>query len=605
MKRLYSPLLALGLGLGLGVGLGFGTGALSAQSPEAFGERVDVNVVNVEVYVTDRDGKPVSGLQRKDFEVLEDGKPMEIVNFDAFSVQAVPGAADPAAPAVSGQSASGTEAPAAATSTPDGQHLAIFIDNVFLRPAHRSRALTQIRSFLSEALGPEDKVMVVTQDPGLHVRLPFTADRAALAAALTSIESLPSPGLQMDNDRKRALDLLMSIREVNSAGPAGSPCDPDIAIPAHTYAEETRQEVLRSIGTLTLVVNSLAGIPGRKALLHVSDGLPLTPGEELFEVLSTLCGGGGGTTGLVDAYDAEANGDVGAYKGSQAPLDALKYSTTNEFNALAAHANAQRVTFYPLQASGVQGSASADSSFGPNERLLQIPSVAFIQSTNLRSSLTLLASETGGRAIFDANVLGPELARIQQDFGTYYSLGYAPKHFGDSQQHRIEVKVKRPQTKVRHRQAYRDKPVMERTVDRTLTSLFYGTEDNPLEIGVELGDPTPAAEGQFKVPVRLRIPLFKVSFRDQSAEIVARLRLIVATGGMGGEASRVRQVEVPVRISRDKALVAMGKYYEYEVMMTLPAGEQKVAISVRDEGSGLTSYLVRTVDAGGAVVPAR
>src|SRR5437588_10930651 len=84
--------------------------SLAAQaSPPAtgkFGSQVDVNVVNVEVYVTDANGKRVDGLQRGDFTLLEDGKPMQIVNFDAVDrtapVQAAARLAPVAVPAAPG-----------------------------------------------------------------------------------------------------------------------------------------------------------------------------------------------------------------------------------------------------------------------------------------------------------------------------------------------------------------------------------------------------------------------------------------------------------------------------------------------------------------------
>jgi len=41
-------------------------GAQAAAGRE-FGERIEVNTINVEVHVTDRNGKPVTGLQRGDF----------------------------------------------------------------------------------------------------------------------------------------------------------------------------------------------------------------------------------------------------------------------------------------------------------------------------------------------------------------------------------------------------------------------------------------------------------------------------------------------------------------------------------------------------------
>src|SRR5688572_25929801 len=80
----YSFRLALALAAGLLPGL-----ALAQAPPEnpepTFFESIDVNVVNVEVYVTDKQGRRVQGLTRDDFQVLEDGKPVEITNFYAVS----------------------------------------------------------------------------------------------------------------------------------------------------------------------------------------------------------------------------------------------------------------------------------------------------------------------------------------------------------------------------------------------------------------------------------------------------------------------------------------------------------------------------------------
>ena len=56
----------------------------TAPPPSAdtsFREVIDVNVVNLTVRVTDKEGRPVKGLGRGDFEILEDGKPVEIANF--------------------------------------------------------------------------------------------------------------------------------------------------------------------------------------------------------------------------------------------------------------------------------------------------------------------------------------------------------------------------------------------------------------------------------------------------------------------------------------------------------------------------------------------
>lgn len=49
--------------------------------------RIDTELVNLNVRVVDRNGRPVNGLQQKEFQVLEDGKPQQI---DFFSKSEVP-----------------------------------------------------------------------------------------------------------------------------------------------------------------------------------------------------------------------------------------------------------------------------------------------------------------------------------------------------------------------------------------------------------------------------------------------------------------------------------------------------------------------------------
>jgi hypothetical protein len=333
--------------------------------------------------------------------------------------------------------------------------------------------------------------------------------------------------------------------------------------------------------------------------------MPVTPGEEVFQILAELCGGS--TSGLTDV-DAGSNGFGAAsssYDPRQAALDAQRYSAVSAFQKLTAHANAQRVTLYTLQASGLQGSASAAAEFGVNERVLQLPSVTMVETANLQNSLSVLASDTGGRAILNANDLRSDLARMQEDFTTYYSLAYAPQHSGDGREHRIQVRVKRPGLRVRSRQGYRDKPPLERMADRALASLFYGIEDNPLQIELKVGESAPVDKKSWMVPIRLRIPLFKVTMLTTETSFEGKLRVLVATDDASGRRSPFRQVQVPISIPRAKALVALGQYYVYEVKLTLEPGEQHVAVAVRDEPTATTSFLARTLQVGANTLEVR
>jgi VWFA-related protein len=608
------------------------TPALAARQPTpatpmtpSFGETMEVNVVNVDVYVTDKQGKRVSGLKKGDFEVLEDGKRVEIINFDALQDGVEAGAGG-----VAPQALAPTAAAQAPRSPDDAWSLVVFIDDSNLQAAHRARALQQLGEFLTRQLRPGDRVMLATFDMGLHVRVPFTSDFTALDRGLAEVSKLTAHGEEHGRDRRQAIDTIMTIQKDSLTDPTDPvPCPQNIVTPAHAYAGARRQEVLRSLNALTVLVNSLSGVPGRKAVLHVSDGIPLTPGEEVFQYLAEICGGhgnggigtsaslsssntgrdtrlgeGGVTSGGYSDDDANQVFDVAAlkadsYRGvSQAPMDAQTYSVAKNLEALAAHANANRVTLYTLQASGVQGTDASDASFGPGERLQQFPSIGTLLRASLRDSLQLLADETGGRAILNANQFLPDLSRMREDFSTLYSLGIAPAHNGDGREHKLIVKVKRPDLRLRYRQSYRDKPVLERSVDRTLAALYYGIEENPLEVAVEIGDQSPAAGGQYSVPIRLRIPIFKLAILNQGEAYQGKLRLLVAIRDEEGGTSPVHQVEVPLNIPRREVLNAMGQYYVYNLTLNMKPGLQHVAVAVRDDLGATTSYLSRPVAVG-------
>jgi VWFA-related protein len=564
----------------------------AAAAPPSFGETVEVNVVNVDVYVTDRDGRRVPGLRKGDFEVLEDGKTMAVSNFVEVSRAPSPAAAAPGAP---GPSAPAQPAPQAQAADPERQlSLLVFVDGLHIRPQNRTRAVEQIRKFLAGSVRPGDRVMLAAGGNNLRVLQPFTADRQALDAALGEIERLPAYGQQEDSARRQAYQTMLALNQLN-------PCGAEIIKPVEGYADQTRADALRTVGALTVMINSLSGVPGHKALLLVSDGISITPGEELFEAASAVCGGspaaGVATQGDSPAGIAE-NGDGGAkYSPEQAALDAQKYSVAKRFEDLAARASANRVTFYTLQASGLRGiSAGADGDL--NERLLSSPIIQQIQTTNLKGSLTALAVDTGGRAMLDANDFLSELARMQEDFESYYSLGYTPSHSGDGRDHRIAVKLKRPGLKVRYRQTYRDKPLLEKMADRTLAALFHGFEENPLEVQIEIGDPTPTADGQYAVPVHLKIPLFKLAILNQQDAFHGKLRILVAIRDDNGGTSPVRQVEVPLNIPSKEVLSALGQYYLYNLTLKMKPGSQHVAVAVRDEIAAATSYLTRPVKVG-------
>jgi len=199
-----------------------------------FGAVVDVNVVNVDVYATDKSGKRVNDLRQGDFELLEDGKPVPISNFTPVRLPV--SGSQPGSPQAPGTPAGPEDR--TATGTPaDGWNLVVYVDNANIRPSHRTRALQQLREFLATSVSPADRVMVVASDRVLKVWQPFTSDASALGTALQGIEKVSAQGPEIDLDRRNAFTSMMDIQKLALADPVDPiPCPLDIARPAHDFA---------------------------------------------------------------------------------------------------------------------------------------------------------------------------------------------------------------------------------------------------------------------------------------------------------------------------------------------------------------------------------
>ncbi|MEM7356111.1 MAG: VWA domain-containing protein, partial [Acidobacteriota bacterium] len=160
--------------------------ALSGEAPEgAFFETVDVNVVNIEVFVYDKKGDPITGLTREDFEVFEDGDRVEVTNFYAVDD------GRPVGPTASDATPEATDAPREPRLSdripriPESQrlHLVVYVDNFNIEPFHRNRVFGQLRSFL-RGLDRQDRVMLVSYDRSLNIRHRFTDEPGKIAEAL-------------------------------------------------------------------------------------------------------------------------------------------------------------------------------------------------------------------------------------------------------------------------------------------------------------------------------------------------------------------------------------------------------------------------------------
>jgi VWFA-related protein len=528
---------------------------------ELFVDRIDVRVVNVDVYVTDKDGKRVTGLTKDDFELFEDKKPVDITNF--YAVEGGEPVAEPASARVADLETGQAPAPQPieTTDVPPEQRLflVVYIDNFNIRPVNRNRVIGELGYFLSTELDRDDQVMLVTYDRSLHVRRPFTADPDLVARSLEEVARTTGHAVSRDDAREKTLERITRAQTENQA-----------LVYARMHAEEMQNDLRFTVGALKEMISDLAGLPGRKAILYVSDGVPMVPGQDVFHAVQGKFGASSGFT------------------------DSFQYDASREFTEIANLANANRVTFYTVDAAGLRiASTFTAEHAGPSLGI----SVDSAYNANNQSPLRYMAETTGGEAILNTNRVLPGLKQVAEDFSTYYSLGYSPRAVGSGRYHRIEVKVKgRKDLQVRHREGYRDKTVEAQMVDGTVSALHFGFRDNPLGVKLGFGTPSPREGRHLVVPLQVEIPLSEVVLVPATGTYESRVRIYVSALDSQGDSSPVQQIPVQISIPEAEYERALEQRYRYTVPLLMRRGVHHVAVGVRDEIASKESFVVEDVD---------
>lgn len=535
--------------LPLGLLLCAGPRSLAAQdviAEEEFSEEIEVSLVNLEVVVTDRQGKPIPGLAKEDFEVLEDGKTVEITNFYAEAKET--------APRGSGQ-------PGPMENRPIDQrlNLVVFVDDYNMEPGNRNQILDGAGEFLRSSLAPGDQVMVVRFGRSLEVRKPFTTDLSEVSAELDLMRRLASDLAARETSRDHQIQVVVDALSIGGWGPTAE-------ARVREYAEVETSYLAASLSALETAVGWLAGLPGRKAILYVSDGLPAVPGEDLFI--------------WAEAYSGFRTGR------RISSMSAASYDASELFRRVTSRASRNRVSIYPIESMGarwVRGTTLQEN-----------------RIQNRQNGLRFLAEETGGRTMLNVSQSAAALKTMGGDLSTYYSVGYRPQRQADDRDHKVEVKVKRKGAVARYRRWYQDKPVAEAVAERTAATMVFGVEENPLGASLEIGQQTAVStEGtSFVVPLRIKIPLAKLYLEPKGEKREARLRLFVVASGEG-KVTPVRETKL-VRLDVPEKDLAGGKApeYVYEVRITLPQGSYQIGVGVRDEIATTTSYLQGKLEAG-------
>lgn len=366
--------------------------------------RAESNVVRIDVEVTNSAGKPIKGLRADQFEITDNGKPVKISTFTYSDIEhmATAGPESTTAPMVIPvDTPVGTSSEAAMEKVRDRRMIALFFDMTSMETDDISRAHDAALKFLKQQMSPADLVAVIRLSSSLKVLANFTNDRATIQKAINLI--MPGAETELANPLYAAAQ----NGEYDVQQDTGDAYTPD-QTEFNVFNTDQKLEAIEGL------VNVLAAIPGRKALVEFTGGITQTGEENRAELRA--------------ATDAANRADVSIYS-----IDARGLFAT------------------PPGGDATTAPATGTSMFSGASVYHQTD-----QREDSRDTLATLSTDTGGRAFFDLGDLSDAFPKIQEENNGYYLVGYdLPADVKrDGSWHAVRVKVKEPGAHVRYRNGY-------------------------------------------------------------------------------------------------------------------------------------------------------
>jgi VWFA-related protein len=554
--------------------------ALRAQVPSSGHPQfaAGATAITVDVVVRDKHGKPVTDLKKGDFELLEDGVRQEIGAMTLVAA-AAPAEAPATAgtvvpPADVGPNFSSAETGDGAGTTPATLPAPTFVALVFdrLSPEARALACKGAQAYL-ELNRANDFAGVFLADLSLVTIEPYTNDHQKLAAALKDVASRATSrfdreattgGLsQMYGDKDASVPVTASAESAGRTFDTGGGSQRTSAyenLMAAVQAPGMFERMLRdeqghaTTDALRAVIAGLGTLPGRKSVVFFAEGIAI-PDNVLPKFQSVV---------------AEANrGNISIY--------------TVDSEGLRVHSS-QAETARRINGAGDMGLQIAADGSHNNPMLYDLGDTL---RRDPRTSLSLLADQTGGFLIENTNDLAAGFRRIDLDRRFHYVLTYSPKNTDFNGEWRsIAIKVPTRDVQVRARSGYL-------AIHTSNTVPLVGHETRaladldrmppPAQIPISAGAFVfPQATGDSRVAILLSTTGRALTFEPTSTGYRTDFTLLARIRDARGEV--VRKASQPYRIvgaTADRNRAQQGDILFYR-QPTLPPGSYTLDVAADD-----------------------
>lgn len=383
--------------------------------------RINTDLIQTAVTVTDGKGRFVEGLQRENFELRVEGKPQPITFFERVRAGSL--REEQLTTVRDGSNmATATTAPDASVSR--GRTIIFFIDDMHLSLSSLSRTRELLLHFIDKEMGQRDMVAIASATGQVGFLQQFTNNKEVLKAALSRLNHRPyvinsyatgtTPmteymALTIDNKTDDKVvnfyieECLKQSPRVKSRvlmAALRATCEVQVRNSARAVLLQASNITESMYLSLESLMRSSARLPGRKLTFFVSDGFLMDTGRRGASLVNHL----------------------------QRIIDAAVRAG---------------VVVYTIDARGlVSGALDATGNvpFDPNGRL---ESTLLREVAASQDALNALAVDTGGRALRNQNLFDRFVSEALDETSNYYLLAWRPETEAqkDKKFSRIEVSV--------------------------------------------------------------------------------------------------------------------------------------------------------------------
>lgn len=525
--------------------------------------KVEVVLIEIPVYVVDKQGNPVLDLKREDFTLYENGKKQKITHFALI------------------QNDSPEIASLARRYPAAKRQFFLLFDLSFSSPKGILRAREAGLKFIKENIFPHDLVAVATSSVlhGIQILTNFTNDKAQLESAVDS------------------LGLVQTTQRVK--GPAGFTFKPVVTPQVQTTGQrETAQQRMGSledqlitlsqqfrkakwldykgyvqdyVGAFKTLGQALNIIQGRKHLILFSEGfdIKVLTGKTLKEL--------GDETEAI-AFDrvavSRADRDRFGDPTIRLALDqALKYVSSSD------------CLIHTIDIGGLKAMGNIDDT---QEKEI------YLSSRRGQDTLHLLSADTGGTAYRNVNELDKPLEDILKLTNSYYLLGYSPSDKKKEGKFRkLKIEVLRPKLQLSYRIGYFEEKSYEKYTDfeKRLQLAELITKDVYRD-DIKVDNFISAFEGTKDIA---RVPVFLKFPGNQFLEKGQKQIRFEIYGYAVDSSGRFRDyfynpLNIDVRKVKDKLRTHGIKYFD---LLLVPPGDYRIKCIIRDSNTGETSTVTK------------